>query len=233
MKKVLIVASPGMVSELDRTILWRGDIERIFAADYAEGRRVLAEHEPALVILADEDPEATLAFMQHLRNDDATRQMSVVVMRKSATQSDEHVLRKAGANVVFAGEVVPYLWDAWLEELLNVPRRREARVPVSLEVWSHLAHQEAAARGQSLNISVKGMLLETPEPLDIGAKLDLSFRLPDDPADLRAVGQVVREERSEDGHSRVGVEFLILRDTARDRIRSYVEGGGPAVLSGY
>jgi hypothetical protein len=233
MKKVLIVASPGTVSELDRTILWRGDIERIFAADYAEGRRVLAEHEPALVILRDDDPQATLTFMHDLRGDDHTRQMSVVVMRKSATLSDEHALRKAGANVVFAGEVVPYLWDAWLEELLNVPRRREARVPVSLEVWSHLAHQEAAARGQSLNISVKGMLLETTEPLDIGAKLDLSFRLPDDQSDLRAVGQVVREERSEDGQSRVGVEFLILRDTARDRIRSYVEGGGPGVLAGY
>jgi CheY-like chemotaxis protein len=230
MKKVLIVASPGMVSELDRTILWRGDIERVFAANCAEGRAALKAHEPTLVILSDEDPRETLSFMRDLRNDDESRHTSLVVMRKSASLTDEHDLRKAGANVVFAGEVVPYLWDAWLEELLNVPRRREARVPVALEVWSHLAHQEAAARGQSLNISVKGMLLETTRPLDIGAKLDLSFRLPDDPADLRAVGQVVREERSEDGHARVGVEFLILRDTARDRIRNYVESG-PAPLA--
>jgi CheY-like chemotaxis protein len=226
MKKVLIVASPGMVSELDRTILWRGDIERVFAADPSEGRKALNSHAPTLVILADEEAQATLSFMRDLRNDDATRHTSLVVMRKSASLSDEHDLRRAGANVVFAGEVVPYLWDAWLEELLNVPRRREARVPVALEVWSHLAHQEAAARGQSLNISVKGMLLETPEPLDIGAKLDLSFRLPDDPSDLRAVAQVVREEHSEDGHARVGVEFLILRDTARERIRTYVESEG-------
>jgi CheY-like chemotaxis protein len=215
MKKVLIVATPGMVSELDRTILWRGDIERIFAADCGEARKAVKDHQPTLVILADEQPDASLSFMKDLRSDESTKHTSLVVMRRSASLSDEQALRKAGANVVFAGEVVPYLWDAWLEELLNVPRRREARVPVSLEVWSHLAHQEGAAKGQSLNISVKGMLLETSEHLDIGAKLD-----------LRAVGQVVREEQSQDGVARVGVEFLILRDTARDRIRSYVEGGG-------
>lgn len=228
MKKVLIVASPGMVSELDRTILWRAEIERIFAGDYAEGRQCLQTHEPALIIVADEEAQATLSFIQELRADDRTRHTSLVAIRRSGTPSDEHVLRKAGANVVFAGAVVPYLWDAWLEELLNVPRRREARVLVGLEVWSHLAHEAAAANGQSLNISVKGMLLETPEPIDIGAKLDLSFRLPDDPGDVRAVGQVVRTERSDDGRARVGVEFLILRDTARDRIRSYVEAGAPA-----
>jgi CheY-like chemotaxis protein len=226
MKKVLIVATPGMVSELDRTILWRGDIERIFAADCGEARKAVKDHQPTLVILADEQPDASLSFMKDLRSDESTKHTSLVVMRRSASLSDEQALRKAGANVVFAGEVVPYLWDAWLEELLNVPRRREARVPVSLEVWSHLAHQEGAAKGQSLNISVKGMLLETTEPLDIGSKLDLTFTLPGSVGPVRAVGQVVREDPTTDsGPPRLGIEFLILRDGARDRIRAYVEAG--------
>jgi c-di-GMP-binding flagellar brake protein YcgR len=127
--------------------------------------------------------------------------------------------------VVFGGQVVPYLWDAWIEELLHVPRRRDARVPVSIAVWSHTAPGTDPARGVSLNISVKGMLLETAEPLDIGSKLDLTFTLPGGTA-LRVVGQVVREDPAgEDGLSRLGIEFLILRDGARERIRGYVEAG--------
>jgi c-di-GMP-binding flagellar brake protein YcgR len=124
---------------------------------------------------------------------------------------------------------VPYLWDAWIEELLHVPRRRDARVPVSIAVWSHTAPGSDPGRGTSVNVSVKGMLLETAEPLDIGAKLDLTFTLPGGGGSVRAVGQVVREEPSPDGGPpRLGVEFLILRDGARDRIRSFVEAGGGA-----
>ena len=124
------------------------------------------------------------------------------------------------------GQVVPYLWDAWIEELLHVPRRREARVPVSIAVWSHTAPGSDPGRGLSLNISVKGMLLETKEPLDIGSKIDLTFTLPGSAGPVRAVGQVVREDPARDGGPpRLGIEFLILRDGARDRIRSYVESG--------
>jgi hypothetical protein len=44
---------------------------------------------------------------------------------------------------------------------------------------------------------------------------------------VRAVGQVVREDAiSDGGPPRLGIEFLILRDGARDRIRTYVEAGG-------
>jgi c-di-GMP-binding flagellar brake protein YcgR len=150
------------------------------------------------------------------------------VVRAAVTLEEETQLRRAGANVVFGGQVIPYLWDAWIEELLSVPRRRDARVPVSIAVWSHTAPGSEPARGLSVNISVKGMLLETTEGLDVGAKLDLTFTLPGG-APIRAVGQVVREHAGLDGGPpRLGVEFLILRDGARDRIRVYVDGGGGA-----
>jgi len=223
MAKVLIVSSSDMTPELEHTILWRADIVRYKASDAEEGRRLLRAHHPDLTILRDDEPEATMAFVRELRADDATRNTSLVVIRPSATLSDEQALRQAGANVVFGGEVVPYLWDAWLEDLLSVPRRREARVPVKLEIWSHVANQEAPMHGRSVNVSVKGMLLETKNPVDIGAKLDMSFRLPGDEGDLRAVAQVVREETSPQGTLRVGVEFLILRETGRERIREFVE----------
>ena len=225
MPRVLIMASPELVSELSSTILWRSDVDRVFAAADSSLDRIHAG-QPDLVILAGEETATVLALIGRLRGDGRTRGVSVGVVRRSVTLDEETQLRRAGANVVFGGQVVPYLWDAWIEELLHVPRRREARVPVSIAVWSHTAPGSDPGRGLSLNISVKGMLLETKEPLDIGSKLDLSFTLPGSAGPVRAVGQVVREDPGSDGGPpRLGIEFLILRDGARDRIRSYVEAG--------
>jgi hypothetical protein len=225
MARVLIMASPELVSELSSTILWRSDVDRVFAGADAGLDRIHAS-QPDLVILAGEDTPAALALLGSIRGDGRTRGVSVGVVRQSVTLEEETRLRRAGANVVFGGQVVPYLWDAWIEELLHVPRRRDARVPVSIAVWSHTAPGSDPGRGLSVNISVKGMLLETTEPLDIGSKLDLTFTLPGSVGPVRAVGQVVREDPTTDsGPPRLGIEFLILRDGARDRIRAYVEAG--------
>ncbi|HEV7498790.1 MAG TPA: PilZ domain-containing protein [Vicinamibacteria bacterium] len=225
MPRVLIMSSPEIVSELSSTILWRSDVDRVFAEDGEASLDRIHASGADLVILAGEDTDATLALLTRLRADGRTRGVSTGVVRRAVSLDEETRLRRAGANVVFGGQVVPYLWDAWIEELLHVPRRRDARVPVSIAVWSHTAPGTDPARGMSVNISVKGMLLETAEPLDIGSKLDLTFTLPGGTA-LRVVGQVVREDPAgEDGLSRLGIEFLILRDGARERIRGYVEAG--------
>jgi hypothetical protein len=227
MPRVLILSSPDTVSELRGTILWRSDVERLFGRP-GELERI-PEAKPDLVILSGNDTAAILGTLDGIRGDARTRGVSVGVVRQSVTLEEETRLRKAGANVVFGGQIVPYLWDAWIEELLHVPRRREARVPVSLAVWAHTTPGSEPGRGTSVNISVKGMLLETTEMLDVGAKLDLTFTLPGAAGTVRAVGQVVREDAPVDGQpARLGVEFLILRDGARERIRSYVEAGGGA-----
>jgi hypothetical protein len=227
MPRVLIMASPELVSELSRTTLWRDDVDRVFAAGPERSLDRIHAAGADMVILGDEDTPATLDLLRQLRGDGRTRGVSIGVVRRSVTLEEEEQLRRAGANVVFGGEVVPYLWDAWIEELLHVPRRRDARVPVSIAVWSHTAPGSEPARGMTFNISLKGMLLETAEPLDVGAKLDLSFTLPGSTGPLRAVGQVVREEPPLDGGPpRLGVEFLILRDGAREKIRDFVEAEG-------
>jgi hypothetical protein len=35
MPKVLIVAGPELIARLERTVVWRSDVERLFAADLA------------------------------------------------------------------------------------------------------------------------------------------------------------------------------------------------------
>jgi len=219
MTKVLIVAGSELTAVLERTVVWRSDVQRLFAPDLA-GCSAL----PKLVILDGAPQDQVVEILRRFRADGLTRKMSLAVLRRSATVPEVESLRRAGANVVFAGDALPYLWDAWLEELLEVPRRRVVRVPLRLDVWSRSEATEEPLLGSIVDISVKGMLLETAEPIEVGTKLDLSFRLPEDPTDLRVVAQVIRQEAGEEGRTRAGVEFVIVRAVVRERIRAFVEG---------
>jgi len=223
MPKVLIVAPKDLTPELGRTVLWRSDIERLFAADLDSGLCLARSVLPNLIVLDGVDSEGTRMFLLAIRADSAARKISLAVLGRTSSAQDEEALRRSGANLVLSGQVDPFLWDTRLEELLNVPTRRELRLPLQFQVWSRFAPNEPPLEALALNISVRGMLVETSEPLEVGTKLDLTFTLPGQEAPLRAVGQVIREALPHEGRSRSGIEFLILRGDARSRVVNFIE----------
>lgn len=223
MPKVLIVAAADLTPELGTTVLWGNGYERVFAPGTEAAFDLARALMPSMVVLDAPDTRAAVDLITRLRENPGTRRSSVLALSRSPDLADEETLRHAGANLVLAGEVDPTLWDARLEDLASVPRRREARIPVRFEVWSRLDPEAEPVEALALNISVHGMLLETDELLDFGTRLDLAFTLPGQDRECRVVGQVVREAAPE-GRPRSGVEFLILLGDARDRIRVFIAG---------
>jgi PAS domain S-box-containing protein len=223
-RRVLLASSNDLRPELGRTILSRSDIQRVDVPDLDAAYTAARALRPCLVIVDGHEHAAAERLVRRLRQDADTRGAAIVVLSDAPTLDEEHALRQAGANVVFPGRVDPDLWDARLEELLNVPRRRAARIPVVLDAWSSQPSAAAKVLGVALNISIHGVLLETEAPLFVGSKLDLSFRLPDAAEDLKVVGHVVREAGESEGRPRYGVRFVVLRGEARDRIHEFVEG---------
>ena len=194
MPRVLIAAPPDLVAELDRSILKRSGVERVLALHPEHAFEAIRTSRPDLVILGETDGNDTCALLRRIRADPATRAASLaVISRLPPSQSEEADLRRAGANVVLSAEMVPDMSEESVDQLLDVPLRREARVPVRFVVWSHVGPDNPPVEGRSLNVSVRGLLLQTPEPVDIGSKLELTFRLPDDDVEIRAVGKAVRE----------------------------------------
>jgi diguanylate cyclase (GGDEF)-like protein/PAS domain S-box-containing protein len=224
MSKVLIISPSDLRTELGRTVLWRSDIERSFARDLAAGIEAMRSLVPSLVVIDGALADAPGAIRQ-LREDPDTRPAAIVAVSRHPHHADADLLRAAGANVVVPAQADPMLWDARLDELLKVPRRREARIPVRLETWSRVSEGGDVVEGSALNISVNGILFESPVPLDVGAKLDLRFRIPGHDGELQALGEVVRQ----DDRPRSGIKFLVLRGNAREVIRAFVESGAGAV----
>ena len=74
-----------------------------------------------------------------------------------------------------------------------MPARREERIPVRLEDWSRFMRETEELAGAVVNIGARGVLLESTQPFELGAKLGLTFFLPGDPVEVRVVGQVSRQ----------------------------------------
>jgi len=221
---VLIVAPSDLASELGRTVLWRSGVERAFAGDPEAGFEAARALAPRLVVLDASTVEEAVTFVRRLREDPHTRPTAIAVL--SHSHEDEERLRQAGANVVLPGQVDPALWDSRLQELLSVPPRLQTRIPVRLHAWfTGFVSGKEVIEGTTVNLSVRGALLETTDPLDVGSKLDISFRLPGSEAEVKVVGQVAREAGSSEGRPQSAVKFLVLRDDARQRIREFVEAG--------
>jgi PAS domain S-box-containing protein len=224
---VLIVAPSDLTSELGRTVLWRSGIERAFAGDSQTGFEAARSLAPSLVVLDASTVEEAVSFVRRLRQDPETRPTAIAVL--SHSHEDEDRLREAGANVVLPGRVDPALWDSRLQELLSVPPRLETRIPVKLQAWyTGFVSGKEVVDATTVNLSVRGALLETADPLEVGSKLDMTFRLPGSEAEIKIVGQVAREAESSRGRPRSAVKFLVLRDDARERLWDFVEAGlGP------
>jgi CheY-like chemotaxis protein len=221
MRTVLIVSDGDMTPELERTILWRSDIERVFE-DSRGSTETAARVRPHLVIIDGSDLRQATSVLRLLRQAPETQGTSLAVVTSTTySTADEDALRRAGANAVLTGPVDESLWDWRLEALLSLPRRREFRVPVTFTVWSEAGAASPPTAGVGLNVSLRGLLLESIQPQDVGATLDLTIQVPQG-APIEGVGRVVWATRSA-GRCHAGVEFVNLPGDGRERLRRFME----------
>ena len=222
MLKVLVVGPDSLSGELAPTVLGRPDIDRVHVLSAAEALEAADRVRPHMVVV-DLPPREARALAEQLRENEGTRPTAIVVLSRTPRPDAETELRNAGVNVVIPVPVDPFLWDRRLEELLSVPARRGHRIPVRLRDWSRFVSDADEDDGAVVNIGARGVLLETARQLELGTKVGLSFSLPGDPAPVAVVGQVVRLAGEEAGLARVGVEFLVYRGDARERIAAFVD----------
>jgi diguanylate cyclase (GGDEF)-like protein/PAS domain S-box-containing protein len=220
--RVLVIGPDSLSGELGPTVLARPDVDRVHLADPSLAVETAEQARPNMVIL-DLPRDEAVGLVRQLRDHPVTRPAAVVWLNRSDPPEVEADLISGGVNAVIPVPIDPLLWDRRLDELLNVPARRISRIQVRLRDWSHFMRGTDEADGTILNIGSRGVLLETARPLELGGKVGMSFRLPGESVDIAAVGQVVRVADGDKGLSRIGVEFLIFRGDARDRIVSFVE----------
>lgn len=95
-------------------------------------------------------------------------------------------------------------------------KRQTPRAPILTQVETQ--GDAATALGHARDISVGGMLIETPETLTEGATVIVRFFIPPDPKPIQAAGRIVRVQ----GGKSMGIAFLGLRESDRKRVSDYI-----------
>jgi PAS domain S-box-containing protein len=220
--KVLVVGPESLSGTLGPTVLGRPDIDRVHV-EKVDGAIETAEKARPHMVVIDLPRSEAVALVQGLRRNEVTRPTAIVWLNRTDPPEAETELAVAGANAVIPVPVDPFLWDRRLEELLSVPARRSRRFPVRLRDWSRFVSDTDEDEGWVVNIGARGVLLESARELDLGTKVGLTLDLPGQASPVGVVGQVVRLAGEEAGLFCVGIEFLIYRGDARERIAAFVD----------
>jgi PAS domain S-box-containing protein len=220
--RLLVVGGAELAPELRKTILARSYLERHFAIDAETAAGQARSLKPDLVIVQGVRYDVAVSALRRLR-EEIPAETTVIVFAPALEPGQEEGLRETGATGVLTQPVDPILIDGRLEAIFNVPGRRAVRARGYLRSSYFVGATDPPQPALAVNLSVYGMLLETASALDVGTKLNLVFRLPDAPPEIRVVCQVVRRAGTPDGRPQAGVEFLILRGDARERIAAFVE----------
>jgi len=214
MAAALICSQEDLQPELGHTVLWRTGIERHVATRLEDARTMAVAVRPDIVVV-DRDLPGSYELIVALREDPGTRRVSIAIVARGDLDPAELALLEAGANAILRLPPGPD-WDERLMRLLDVPARREARLPVELGVDALGTGVGERVPAQALNLSRSGILIETAAELRVGDELELEFQLAGDGVVAR--GRVVRQA----GPRLFGVEFAPLVPGAAERIERFV-----------
>ena len=226
MPVALICSQAELEADLGHTLLWRAGMERHVATRLEDARLMAVAARPDIVIVDRELPRSD-RLVAALREDPTTRGLSIVVAARGDFDPAEIELLELGANAILRLPAGPE-WDERLPRLMDVPVRRDARFTVHFDVDTAPLAEDAAA-ALAINLSMSGMLLESPTPLAVGDEIQLSFQIPESQAQVKAAARVVRLA----GPGQYGVEFRRVEGDASERLRAFVAGaaGGEPTAS--
>jgi response regulator RpfG family c-di-GMP phosphodiesterase len=218
--RILLVDHSRGALTFQETILRRRDSIILTALAGSEGLQKAQDELPHLIIFGFDLFDMTAPeFCREIRNQEATRMTSLLLIADKAHPEHGDLCLSAGCNdVIFR----PIQWrelDSKVEKLTTIPVRRQLRTITKIEV--SLEKNGRFVLGRSLNISASGMLLEVDRMLPGDGVVRLHFYLPGDAVPLQLEAQVLRAEFS-GTMAKYGMRFIDLQSEERDRIERYV-----------
>lgn len=200
MAVVLICANRSLDRELEGTVLFRSGVERETVRSAADVQTRLARGHVALLCV-HRNVSGIENLIRALRKSPTLKRVSIVVFSEDDFDPSEVEVLEAGANAILRlppGDD----FDDRVGKLIEVPSRRDVRIPVRLQV-SASSGFGATVPVLALNLSSTGILLESNHPLSMGDEVSLAFRFEESGEIFSATAHITRTA----GPNRYGATF--------------------------
>ncbi len=218
----MLVDDVKLFLEMERTFLNREGL-KVFTASSGEEAIAIHRREKVDLILLD-------LFMpgmngdevcKRIRKDRELRKVSIIMVTTSSRKEDVDLCMGAGANDYITKPIDPVVLLSKISRFLNIPKRRDVRVLVRLRVEGDTGYGQFF--GNSVDISLGGMLVEIDRPLEIGKVVNLSLVLPKKVRLIELKSRVVREAGGDGRLYRYGLEFIDLGMEEKGILKEFIE----------
>jgi hypothetical protein len=210
MPLILICSESALLDDLSETPLGRRDLELRAAVSLEEAQSLVIHQHPSLIVI-DRDLKWARPLITLIREEARMRDASIVVAARGASSVIEKDLLADGADVILRLPSTT-AWDDHIDRLLSLSTRRDIRVPLTLRVDAQVGDDLVDAT--IINLGLRGMLIQSPVPLEVGCEIEFAIRIPGDKQLLTGSGRVARQASS----TQYGVEFLLLEKEDQERL---------------
>jgi CheY-like chemotaxis protein len=212
------VTKPINFLDLEATFLSRAECHLLTASTGLEAIRVARAEKPDLIVLDIEMPEMNgIQACRILKSEAVTSHIPVIVLT-SMQMEDE--ARRAGANHFLRKPIDEPTFLAEVKRFLPIVERTETRV--SLDAPVTLWRDGETFEVRLVNLSRTGFYVEASQRHPIGARLEVSFSLPEDPSGKLITGEALVVRLGDDPPG-FGCRFRQVSMGARLVVEDWVE----------
>ena len=224
-RKILLVDDTRVSVELWRAVLTRPNLEVFTASNGAEALALHQQHHVNLIVTDLNMPVMDgLELTRAVRADAALKNVSILMVTMSSKETDKEAALAAGVNAFLLKPIKPSALVHAVNALVEVPVRRDVRVLARMELRGEA---DRAFLGETVDISVGGLLAELDTALSPGTPITCKFFLPRDKSEVSVSGEVVRVATPEGAKPRYGIRFSQVAPPVRAAIDAFVSAAKP------
>lgn len=157
-----------------------------------------------------------------IKSGEATKNVAIVLLMAGlkVDDIDDHI-KSVGADDYIIKPFSPAEFVNKVSKFITIPVRESVRILTKLTVEAKLGKESFI--GNTIDMSVVGMLLETEKQIDMENTVNCTFSLPEAPHPITVTGNVIRKV---DGRvpplKRYGIKFVNLDSKSEMAIEKYV-----------
>lgn len=223
MKKVLLVDDVKLFLELEKTLLTRSNLQLFTATSGKEAMEIHRKEKVDLILCDLYMPGMNGdEVCRIIRADEELKKTSIIMVTTSA--KDIEMCMTAGANDCILKPINPTELLKKVSKYVNIALRRDIRILARIGVEGVKGVGAESFLGNTVNISLSGVLIETSHIFTIGEAVACSFFLPGNSTPLTVSGEVMRKANgAQVGMNYYGIRFIDIKEEDKRAIESYVK----------
>lgn len=220
MKKVLMAGGLKDLFAGEDSFLARAGIEVHTAYTFGQMLRIHRKEGVDLIITQLSMPDMKAeAFFEALRENEALRRVSSIIIVGDTLDHREQA-KRCRANAVFTMPVDPVLLQSKVQQFLNVAPRKSYRATLAVAIQG--SFKDKPRPFYTENISARGMLIRSEEPLAKGDGIFFSFFLTDG-THASGYGEIIRSARTPGAMYQYGIRFTNIDPSVTAAIQAAID----------